>query len=147
MLDVCLPGTGGVVPRLDRFLSCCYLRYEGVGLLIDCGEGTQLSVKKAGFTLGKISILLLTHYHADHVSGLPSGDEHGVSGAQKDGEAQRGQNGLTNELEHDVYPYVKKKPEGTHAEETSGVGEERTPLQVICTDAARRGRRRKSRYQ
>ena len=49
MLDVCLPGTGGVVPRLDRFLSCCYLRYEGVGLLIDCGEGTQLSVKKAGF--------------------------------------------------------------------------------------------------
>ena len=75
------------------------------------------------------------------------GDEHRVSGAQKDGEAQRGQNGLTNELEHDVYPYVKKKPEGTHAEETSGVGEERTPLQVICTDAARRGRRRKSRYQ
>lgn len=71
MLDVCLPGTGGVVPRLDRFLSCCYLRYEGVGLLIDCGEGTQLSVKKAGFSLGKISILLLTHYHADHVSGLP----------------------------------------------------------------------------
>ena len=71
MLDVCLPGTGGVVPRLDRFLSCCYLRSEGVGLLIDCGEGTQLSVKKAGFSLGKISILLLTHYHADHVSGLP----------------------------------------------------------------------------
>lgn len=49
MLDVCLPGTGGVVPRLDRFLSCCYLRYEGVGLLIDCGEGTQLSVKKQDF--------------------------------------------------------------------------------------------------
>ncbi len=71
MLDVCLPGTGGTVPRFDRFLSCCYLRYEGVGLLIDCGEGTQLSVKKAGFSLGKISILLLTHYHADHVSGLP----------------------------------------------------------------------------
>ncbi|MGN1408700.1 MAG: ribonuclease Z [Eubacteriales bacterium] len=71
MLDVCLPGTGGTVPRLDRFLSCCYMRYEGVGLLIDCGEGTQLSVKKAGFSLGKISIILLTHYHADHVSGLP----------------------------------------------------------------------------
>ena len=71
MLDVCLPGTGGTVPRLDRFLSCCYMRYEGVGLLIDCGEGTQLSVKKAGLSLGKIGIILLTHFHADHVSGLP----------------------------------------------------------------------------
>lgn len=71
MLDVCLPGTGGTVPRLDRFLSCCYLRYEGVGMLIDCGEGTQLSIKKAGFSLGKISVLLITHFHADHISGLP----------------------------------------------------------------------------
>ncbi|MBQ7599991.1 MAG: ribonuclease Z [Clostridia bacterium] len=71
MLDVCLPGTGGTVPRLDRFLSCCYLRYEGTGLLIDCGEGTQLAVKKAGFSLGKINTILLTHFHADHCSGLP----------------------------------------------------------------------------
>ena len=59
MLDVCLPGTGGTVPKLDRFLSCCYLRYEGTGLLIDCGEGTQLAVKKAGFSLGKINTILL----------------------------------------------------------------------------------------
>lgn len=71
MLDVCLPGTGGTVPQLDRFLSCCYLRYNGVGLLIDCGEGTQLAVKKAGFSLGKIGTILLTHFHADHCSGLP----------------------------------------------------------------------------
>ena len=71
MLDICLPGTGGTVPRLDRFLSCCYMRYEGRGLLIDCGEGTQLAVKKAGFSLGKIDLILLTHFHADHCSGLP----------------------------------------------------------------------------
>lgn len=71
MLDVCLPGTGGTVPQLDRFLSCCYLRYNGTGLLIDCGEGTQLAVKKAGFSLGKIGTILLTHFHADHCSGLP----------------------------------------------------------------------------
>ena len=71
MLDICLPGTGGTVPRLDRFLSCCYMRYEGRGLLIDCGEGTQLAVKKAGFSLGKIEMILLTHFHADHCSGLP----------------------------------------------------------------------------
>ena len=71
MLDVCLPGTGGTVPHLERFLSCCYMRYEGRGLLIDCGEGTQLAVKKAGFSLGKIDLILLTHFHADHCSGLP----------------------------------------------------------------------------
>ncbi|MBQ4353958.1 MAG: ribonuclease Z [Clostridia bacterium] len=71
MLDVCLPGTGGTVPQLDRFLSCCYLRYNGTGMLIDCGEGTQLAVKKAGFSLGKIGTILLTHFHADHCSGLP----------------------------------------------------------------------------
>ena len=56
MLDVCLPGTGGTVPHLERFLCSCYLRYNGTGLLIDCGEGTQLAVKKAGFSLGKIAI-------------------------------------------------------------------------------------------
>ncbi len=71
MLDICLPGTGGTVPHLERFLSCCYLRYNGVGLLIDCGEGTQLSVKKAGFSLSKIGVICLSHFHADHCSGLP----------------------------------------------------------------------------
>ncbi|MBE6540928.1 MAG: ribonuclease Z [Ruminococcaceae bacterium] len=71
MLDVCLPGTGGTVPHLERFLCCCYMRYNGMGLLIDCGEGTQLAVKKAGFSLGKIGTILLTHFHADHCSGLP----------------------------------------------------------------------------
>ena len=71
MLDVCLAGCGGTVPHLERFLSCCYLRLDGHGLLIDCGEGTQLAVKKAGYSLGRISAILLTHFHADHVSGLP----------------------------------------------------------------------------
>ena len=71
MLDVCLAGCGGTVPKIERFLSSCYMRYNGVGLLIDCGEGTQIAVKKAGFSLGKISTILLTHFHADHCSGLP----------------------------------------------------------------------------
>ncbi len=71
MLDVCLPGTGGTVPQLERFLACCYLRFNGCGLLIDCGEGTQLAVKKAGFSIGHINTILLTHFHADHCSGLP----------------------------------------------------------------------------
>ena len=71
MLDIALPGTGGTTPRADRHLSCAYLRVDGCGILIDCGEGTQIAVKKAGFPLSKIGLILLTHFHADHVAGLP----------------------------------------------------------------------------
>ena len=66
MLDVCLPGTGGTVPRLDRFLSCCYMRYNGIGLLIDCGEGTQMAIRSAGLRFKPIEAILITHFHADH---------------------------------------------------------------------------------
>jgi len=71
MLDITLCGTGGTTPRIDRHLSSAYLRFEGNGLLIDCGEGTQIAVKKAGMSLGRIGMILLTHFHGDHVAGLP----------------------------------------------------------------------------
>lgn len=71
MLDVTLCGTGGTTPRIDRHLSSAYLRFDGHGLLIDCGEGTQIAVKKAGMSVGRIGLILLTHFHGDHVAGLP----------------------------------------------------------------------------
>ena len=71
MLDVCLPGTGGMMPLENRWLTCCWMEYQGTALLIDCGEGTQIALKKAGCKLGRLRLLLLTHYHADHVAGLP----------------------------------------------------------------------------
>jgi len=71
LLDVCILGCGGVVPKSDRHLSSAYLRYNGCGVLIDCGEGTQLAVKEAGFLLSRIGLILITHFHADHVTGLP----------------------------------------------------------------------------
>lgn len=71
MLDIALAGTGGTAPRADRHLASAYLRHNGNGILVDCGEGTQIAVKKAGFSIGKIGLILLTHFHADHVSGLP----------------------------------------------------------------------------
>ena len=71
MLEVVLPGTGGTVPRRDRWLASCFMRFNGAGLLIDCGEGTQIALKEAGITMKPIDILCFTHYHADHVSGLP----------------------------------------------------------------------------
>lgn len=71
MVDVCLPGTGGVVPLENRWLTCCWLEYQGGAVLIDCGEGTQIALKKAGCKLSRLDVLLITHYHADHIAGLP----------------------------------------------------------------------------
>lgn len=71
MLDVTLPGTGGMLPLPDRWLSCCWLEYKGSATLIDCGEGTQIAIKKCGVKLSRLDRLLITHYHADHVAGLP----------------------------------------------------------------------------
>lgn len=71
MLDVCLLGTGGMMPLPHRFLTSAMMRYNGSNLLIDCGEGTQVAIKEKGWTFKPIDILCFTHYHADHISGLP----------------------------------------------------------------------------
>lgn len=71
MIDVCLLGTGGMMPLPDRFLTSLYVRTNGEALLIDCGEGTQTAIRKAGLRFKCIKALLITHYHADHISGLP----------------------------------------------------------------------------
>ena len=71
MLDVCLLGTAGMMPLPHRWLTALMLRYNGSSLLIDCGEGTQIAMKEAGLSFKPIDILCITHFHADHVSGLP----------------------------------------------------------------------------
>lgn len=71
MLDVCLLGTGGMMPMPRRFLTSMVARFNGVSLLIDCGEGTQVALKKAGLSPNPIDIMCFTHFHADHISGLP----------------------------------------------------------------------------
>ncbi len=71
MIDVCMLGTGGMMPLPGRFLTSLYVRAEGRVTLIDCGEGTQTAIRTVGLRFKPIDTLLLTHYHADHVSGLP----------------------------------------------------------------------------
>ena len=71
MLDVVLLGTGGMMPLPGRWLTSCYMKYNGIGLLIDSGEGTQIAMKEAGLSTHDIDIICFTHYHADHISGLP----------------------------------------------------------------------------
>lgn len=71
MLDVCLLGTGGMMPLPGRRLTALMTRYNGSSLLIDCGEGTQVAIKEKGWTFKPIDAICFTHYHADHISGLP----------------------------------------------------------------------------
>ena len=71
MLDVCLLGTGGMMPMPDRFLSSVMLRFNGRLILVDCGEGTQVTLKSKGWGFKAIDAIVFTHYHADHISGLP----------------------------------------------------------------------------
>ena len=70
MLDIALVGTGGMMPMPDRFLSSMILRLKGRMVLVDCGEGTQVSLKKIGWGFKAIDAIIFTHYHADHISGL-----------------------------------------------------------------------------
>ncbi|MEE0958719.1 MAG: ribonuclease Z [Lachnospiraceae bacterium] len=71
MLDVCLLGTGGMMPLPNRWLTSLLARYNGSSILIDCGEGTQIAIKEKGLTFKPIDVICFTHFHADHVSGLP----------------------------------------------------------------------------
>ncbi|MBE6853289.1 MAG: ribonuclease Z [Ruminococcus sp.] len=71
MVDICLAGTGGMMPLNSRWLTCCYMEYNGKAILIDCGEGTQIALVDAECKLSKLETLIITHFHADHISGLP----------------------------------------------------------------------------
>lgn len=71
MLDVCLLGTGGMMPLPHRWLTSLMVRFNGQSILIDCGEGTQIAMKEKGWSPKPIDVICFTHYHADHISGLP----------------------------------------------------------------------------
>jgi len=71
MIDVTILGTAGAVPLPDRGLTACTLSLSGRSILFDCGEGTQVSIRRAGINFMKIDMIALTHYHGDHVFGLP----------------------------------------------------------------------------
>ena len=71
MLDVALLGTGGMMPLPKRWLTSCLLRCNGSSVLIDCGEGTQIALRDLGWSCKPIDTIFITHFHADHIAGLP----------------------------------------------------------------------------
>ena len=64
-------GTGGMIPTEKRNHPAFFLSYANEGILIDCGEATQIQLRKAKINPGKITRILLTHRHGDHTFGLP----------------------------------------------------------------------------
>ena len=59
------------MPLPKRWVTSCLMRYNGTSLLIDCGEGTQIALREKGWSFKPINTILLTHFHADHIAGLP----------------------------------------------------------------------------
>ena len=71
MIDICLLGTAALMPLPERALTAAVLTCGGHSILFDCGEGTQTAARKQGVSLMKTDLIALTHYHGDHVFGLP----------------------------------------------------------------------------
>ena len=64
-------GTSSAIPTETRNHISILLSYKNENILIDCGEGTQRQFRKAKLNPGQITRLLITHFHGDHVFGLP----------------------------------------------------------------------------
>jgi len=71
MLEICFLGTGAMMPLPGRNLAAMLLRAGGRLLLVDCGEGVQVAIRRCGWSLSRIDMICVTHFHADHIAGLP----------------------------------------------------------------------------
>ncbi|MBO4400742.1 MAG: ribonuclease Z [Selenomonadaceae bacterium] len=71
MIDITLIGTSALMPIPQRALTAVLLTCGGHSILFDCGEGTQTAARKEGISLMRTDIIALTHYHGDHIFGLP----------------------------------------------------------------------------
>jgi len=70
-MQIIFLGTSSMVPTKERNQSGILISYKNEGILVDCGEGTQRQLKIAGIKLTKITKILISHWHGDHVLGLP----------------------------------------------------------------------------
>jgi len=71
LLDFTLLGSGGSMPSLKRHFSAALINFQGRKILIDCGEGTQVAMRKLHTGFKSIDLICFTHFHGDHIFGLP----------------------------------------------------------------------------
>ncbi len=70
-MQILFLGTSSMVPTKERNQSGVLISHGSEGILVDCGEGTQRQLKIAGEKLTRITKILISHWHGDHVLGLP----------------------------------------------------------------------------
>ncbi len=70
-MEIVFLGTSSMVPTKERNQSSVFISYGSEGILVDCGEGTQRQLKVAGIPFTKVTKVLISHWHGDHVLGLP----------------------------------------------------------------------------
>lgn len=70
-MQVTILGTSSMVPTKERNHSAVFLKQGSEGILFDCGEGTQRQIKLAGLKATAVTRLLISHWHGDHVLGIP----------------------------------------------------------------------------
>ena len=64
-------GTSSMIPTKTRNHSATFIQHEKEGILVDCGEGTQRQFRLASISPSKVTKLLISHWHGDHVLGIP----------------------------------------------------------------------------
>jgi ribonuclease Z len=70
-MQITFLGTSAMVPTKERNHSAVLISYGTEGILVDCGEGTQRQMKIAGIKPSKVTKILISHWHGDHVLGIP----------------------------------------------------------------------------
>lgn len=71
MIEITFLGTSSMQPTKQRNHSGIVLSYQKENILLDCGEGTQRQMRITGIKPAKITRICLSHWHGDHVFGLP----------------------------------------------------------------------------
>lgn len=71
MINIIFLGTSSMIPTIERNHSSILISHKNQGILVDCGEGTQRQLRIAGIKPSKITKLLISHWHGDHVLGIP----------------------------------------------------------------------------
>lgn len=71
MIKIVFLGTSGAVPSPTRNHPAILISRDSENILVDCGEGTQTQFRKAQISISKLTKLLITHWHGDHILGIP----------------------------------------------------------------------------
>lgn len=69
--SVTILGSSSALPTSQRFPTSQVVRLNEQLFLVDCGEGTQIQLRKFGFKMGRINHIFISHLHGDHIYGLP----------------------------------------------------------------------------